>query len=1032
MIYTHTNIILNMSNMSNMSNMYNIYNESRNGETFDFMDGPPFVTGKLHMGHLAVGSIKDSFLKFKNMSGFACNNKLGYDCHGVPIESIANRELEIKSNEDLEKIGIEKFNNFCKETIRKFEKDWEPVYNKIGRLANFDSVYKTMDPNFMESIWWAFSELYKKKMIYRGYKVVAYSYPLQSPLSNSEESQNYKNVQTKTLYVRFKIISETNTYVVAWTTTPWTLPANVALCVNKDLLYEYVLSESGDIYILGQGTHKNAGIKVKEIIKTVPGSELVGLRYEPVFSYYSDETYFQIVEDNYVQTSEGNGTSIVHLAPTFGEDDYRVCIEKKVVTIEKIRSLDPIDENCKYNPVISDYAGKLVFDANDEIMNYLRENKKSIKLQNITHQYPYCYRTETPLIYRVCESFYVDVNSIKNRMIDLNKEINWYPSSVGSGRFNLWLEGARDWCVSRSRYFGTPIPVWISPSKKIIVIDSIETLYKYSNIRVTDLHPEIVNNIEFEYEGELYTRVKDVFDCWFESGCVPFAQHHYPFENKEMIDSKKSLSEFIVEGIDQTRGWFYTLLVLSTALFDKKPADNIMAVGLVLGENGKKISKKDGNFIDPNILIDNYRADSIRLYLLQSPLSTAEPFAFKENDLNELKQLLYGFGNAADFLLEHTHNMSVNGVQFDINAYKNTTNAMDRWIMKSISQTAFSVIEMMNSYEIASAVRKIIAQIENIRNWYLKFNRDRFKGKCGNEEWIQSTSVLNWVIMNFIKILAPFAPFVTEEIKIKLNNLNFQEKHIIQFEYTFEKFEGYEMYIDTFNLLQRISRLVRNARIGTKTHTSSKTPIKECIIYTDSDTDIQRISDTIDLIQTELNIIDISYKKLSENISYKVIPDMKILGKKYKSTIKKIQTQLESIKFNDKIQKPFEINIDGNTIQINGDEYKLEPVFSENDYFDKDIMVKIDFTYDKEIENMFNLKKFVSLIQKTRKEMGLHVWNKISIEIEFDDFGIVKNNINYMKERLECEVNLCSDKKADKFYETETDSKKIGYSVFIY
>lgn len=1024
-----------------MSHMHTIYDESRNGETFDFMDGPPFVTGKLHMGHLAIGSIKSSMLNFKSMSGFKCSNKLGYDCHGVPIESIANKELGINSNEDLEKIGIIKFNNFCKETIKKFEKDWEPIYNRIGRLANFNEVYKTMDPEFMESIWWAFSELYKKNMIYRGYKVVAYSYPLQSPLSNSEESQNYKNVQTKTLYVRFKVCSESNTYLVAWTTTPWTLPTNLALCVNKNLDYTYILTENEDIYIIGKDTYKNAGIKPKEIIKTVKGSELVGIRYEPLFNYYHNETYFQVIEDDYVQTSESTGTSIVHIAPTFGEDDYRVSIEKKIVTIEKIRSLNPIDENCKFTSMISDYKDMLVFDANELIMNYLRETKKSIKLQTITHQYPYCYRTETPLIYRVCESFYVDIGKIKERMIQLNNEINWYPSSVGSGRFNQWLEGGRDWCISRSRYFGTPIPVWISPSKKIIVIDSVETLYKYTNIKISDLHPEIVNNIEFEYDGELYKRVKDVFDCWFESGCVPFAQHHYPFENKKIFDSKKSLSEFIVEGVDQTRGWFYTLLVLSTALFDKKPAENIMVVGHVLGENGKKISKKDENFIDPHILIDKYQADSIRLYLLQSPLSHAESFAFKETDLNDLKHLLYGFSNTSDFLIEHTHNMNLNGIEFNLNAYKNATNAMDCWIMKDISNTAFDVKRMLNSYDITSSVRKIIFQIENIRNWYLKFNRDRFKGKCGNDEWIQSTSVLYWVLMNFIKMIAPFAPFISEEIRIKL--IKFEksnsEKHILKYEYEFEQFPEYDEYIDTFNLLQRISRLVRFARMGTKNHTSSKTPIKSCIIYTDSDTDIKRISDTIDLIQLELNIIDISYKKLSENIKYKIIPELKILGKKYKNQIKKIQSELDKMRFDDKNKKPINIIIDNSVITINEDEYKFEPVFSENDFFDKDIMVKIDFTYDKEIEDKFNLKKFLSQIQQTRKALGLHVWNKILINIEFDEIGIVQNNVNnviYMKERLECDVNPFSQIKADLFYETESIEsepvKKIGFSIFIY
>jgi len=345
---------------------YTIYDNSRNGQTFDFMDGPPFVTGKLHMGHLAIGSIKSAYLNFKSMSGFKCNNKLGYDCHGVPIEGIANKELNIQSNEDLEKIGIKRFNSFCKETIKKFEKDWEPIYNRIGRLANFDDVYKTMDYTFMESIWWAFGKLYEKGMIYRGYKVVAYSYPLQSPLSNSEESQNYKNVQTKTLYVRFKITSLENTYIVAWTTTPWTLVANLALCVNKNLDYQYVLSESGETYIVGKDKYSNANIKIKNIIKNVKGSELVGLKYEPIFPYYSNENFFQIVEDDYVKESGSTGTDIVHLAPTFGEDDYRVCMQKKIVTNDIIRSLNPIDENCKYTNIIKKYKGILVFDVETE------------------------------------------------------------------------------------------------------------------------------------------------------------------------------------------------------------------------------------------------------------------------------------------------------------------------------------------------------------------------------------------------------------------------------------------------------------------------------------------------------------------------------------------------------------------------------------------------------------------------------------------------------------------------------------------
>lgn len=1018
--------------------MYAIYNNTRNGKTFDFMDGPPFVTGKLHMGHLAIGSIKSSYLNFKNMMGYRCNNKLGYDCHGVPIESIATKELNIQSNEDLEKISMKYFNTFCKETIKKFEKDWEPIYNRMGRWANFNDVYKTMDTNFMESIWWSFAELYKKNMIYRSYKVVAYSYPLQSPLSNSEESQNYKNVSTKTVYVRFKILNDLisdNTYIIAWTTTPWTLVANLALCVNKNLDYDYVLTESGETYIIGKDKYKNCNVKVKQLIKTVKGSELVGLRYEPIYKYYQNDTYYQVVEDDYVQESDCNGTNIVHIAPTFGDDDYRICIQKNIVNNDLIRSLDPIDDNCKYNKIIKKYYGKLVFDVESDVLKDLKEMNVLVKTQSINHQYPYCYRTDTPLIYRVYESFYVDVQKIKEKMIEINKEIKWYPSHIGNIRFHQWLENARDWCISRSRYFGTPIPIWESSSKKTIIIDSIETLYKYSGVKVDDLHPEIVNDITFEYEGEIYKRVKDVFDCWYESGCVPFAQYHYPFENKELIDNKESLSEYIVEGLDQTRGWFYTLLVLSTALFNKKPTANIMVVGLVLGENGKKISKKDGNFIDPNILIDKYGADSIRLYLLQSPLTNSEPLVFKENDLNELKQILFRFKNASDFLKEHTHNQMLNNVKFDKYAYKNATNAMDCWIMVHLSNEANKIISQLNNYEIAKSVRNIIDLIEDITNWYIKFNRDRLKGKCGNNDWIVSTSVLNYIITSYVKLLAPFAPFITTQIYDELKHLNNVDKvdDLFNLSYDFEDFTQHTKYIKSFELLKRISRLIRFARMGTKTHRSSKTPIKSCTIYSDSDDDVLLISETIDLIQTELNIINISYQKLSGNIKYKVIPNYNILGKKYKSLISKIRQTLEKIVLDNKNNDNIEINIDNKKYIITNNEYTLEPIFSDNNYFDKDILIDIDFTYDKIIQDQYNIKKFITLIQQTRKNMGLHVWNKISIEIEKDDFDIVDKNIDYIKKRLECDININSSMNGNIIFEYENEpDKQIIFMVYVY
>ena len=1014
--------------------MHLLYDVSKNGNIYRFFDGPPFCTGTPHYGHFLVGVTKDCVLKFNNMCGYACLNKVGYDCHGVPIESIANRELNVNSLQDLQNIGMEKFNAVCKQKITEFERSWEPIYMKMGRWANFDNVYKTIDKNYMESVWWGFSELYKKNMIYRSYKVTAYSYALQSPLSNFEASQNYKEIDTRSIYVRFKLLDHDNTYIVAWTTTPWTLPSNIALCVNAELEYQYIKDDTGDIHIVGKDKYKNCNIKNPIIIKTVKGKDLIGMKYEPIYDYFKSDKYHIIVSDDYVKDSGTTGTDIVHLAPVFGEDDYRVCKEKNIITDECISHLEPVDENCKYNHKVIKYQGCLVFDVETDIIKELKERKIHLKTQQIKHEYPFCYRTDTPLIYRVCKSFYVNVQTIKNRMIELNKETNWYPSNIGSGRFQKWLEGAKDWCISRSRYFGNPIPVWIneSDSNDMIVIDSVDQLERLTDTHITDLHPEFVNKLtitKMTDEGfKTYRRIDDIFDCWFESGAMTFAQYHYPFENQNIFDNYDSMCDFICEGIDQTRGWFYTLFVLSVALFNKKPATNIMCMGHILDSEKRKLSKKLQNYTDPNILIDTYGADAIRLYLLQSPSTYAEPLAFKEDDIKIVSKELFQFKNSVDFLIEHVSNQKHQNVIYDITAYKRAQNPMDLWIMQHINQSGIAITNFMKKYEVARATRKLFELIEDITNWYLKFNRDRLKGKCGNDEWIVSTSVFAHVIRTYLIMMAPFTPFITQMLfdKLKHHNIfNDEVKYIQQLEYKFDSHCDKNI-LDTFDLLKRVSRLVRSARMGTKTHTSSKTPIKFCEICMDSDIQIKQIESCIDLIQSELNVLDIRYSHLQDNIKYKYVPNKALLGKKYKKFANEIYKFFEKSDLQE-VDNKIVLYIDGKLYEIMSDEYTKEPSFGNDDIFERDILIKIDFTYDEHINNMSQLKRFVSQIQQTRKIMGLHPWDKICIEIEQDDFMIVSDNVEYMKKRLECEINPHSSIKGDRIYEDE--EKKIMYSV---
>ena len=1028
--------------------MHLLFDVSRNSkffnpeetQTFRFYDGPPFVTGTPHYGHLLVGITKDTILKYRNMCGYACLNKVGYDCHGVPIEGIVNRELNINSLDDLQKVGMEKFNLHCKQKIAEYERSWEPIYNRMGRWADFDNVYKTMDKNYMESVWWGFAELYRKKLIYRSYKVTAYSYALQSPLSNFEASQNYKEIDTRSVYVRFKLsnvdnTNNTNTYFVAWTTTPWTLPCNLALCVNADLDYEYVQSESGDIYICGKDKHKNFNLKNPKILKCIKGKDLVGLRYEHIYNYFTSDKFHMVVSDDYVKDSGSAGTDIVHLAPVFGEDDYRVCKSTNIITDDDIAMLEPVDENCIFNNKITKYQGRLVFDVETDIIKELKERQIHLKTQQIKHEYPFCYRTDTPLIYKICKSFYVDVQPIKDRMIELNQHTKWYPANIGSGRFHKWLEGSRDWCISRSRYFGNPIPVWVnvSDSNDMIVIDSVAELERESGQKIDDLHPEFVNKLtitKMSDEGlKTYKRVEDVFDCWFESGSMTFAQYHYPFENKNIFDDFDSMCDFICEGVDQTRGWFYTLFVLSVALFDKKPASNIMVMGHILDSEKRKLSKKLQNYTDPNILLDKYGPDSVRLYLLQSPSTYAESLAFKEDDIKIIQKDLYQFKNSVDFLLEHVTNQKHQDIKFDILAYQRASNPMDLWIMQYINQTGYDIVNLMNSYEIARATRKLCDVIEDITNWYVKFNRDRLKGKSGNEDWIVSTSVFAYVVHKYLITMTPFTPFLTQVLfdKLKQHNIILTEiKCIQESAYVFESKSDTNI-LDTFNLLKKVSKMVRAARMGTKTHTSAKTPIKYCEICMDSDIKLNQIENCIDLIQSELNVIDIKYSKLSGNIVYKYVPNKAVLGKKYKKNASDIYKLFDKLN-----SREIEYTTKSNSICIaeyiiQSEEYTTEPIFAAEDVFDGDILIKIDFTYDEFIEKTGHLKRFVSNIQQTRKQLGLHPWDKICIEISQDDFGIVTDNVVYIKKRLECEVNPFSDMNPDRFYEDE--DKKIAYSV---
>ena len=587
--------------------------EQRDGnDEFVFYDGPPFATGLPHFGHFVPGTIKDIIPRYQTMKGHKVSRRFGWDCHGLPVEYEMEKELGISGKKEIEDFGIAEFNESCRSIVLRYTKEWESIITRLGRWVDFEHDYKTMDPDYMESIWWVVKSLWEKGLMYEGHYILPYCPRCSTVLSNHELNLGgYKDVHDPAITVKFKLKGEDNTFILAWTTTPWTLPSNLALAVGADVDYVKVKDE-GELYILAEARlesyYKDAS--EYEIVARMKGSDLVGNKYEPLFNYFAEaqeKGAFVVLAADYVTTEDGTG--IVHTAPGFGEDDYNTCKGTGIPTI------CPIDEECKFTDEVSDYTNRFVKDCDKDIIKHLREEGKLIKRDNYLHSYPHCWRCDSPLIYRAVSSWFVDIGKIKEKMLAANDQVLWVPAHLKKGRFGKWLEGARDWAISRNRFWGNPIPVWKCPDcNEMICIGSRDELEEKSGVKTTDLHKHFVDEIEIDCKcGSKMKRIPDVLDCWFESGSMPYAQNHYPFENKEHFEANFP-ANFISEGLDQTRGWFYTLTILAAALFDGPAFEKVIVNGLVLAEDGKKMSKSARNYSDPVEVIDKFGADALRLF----------------------------------------------------------------------------------------------------------------------------------------------------------------------------------------------------------------------------------------------------------------------------------------------------------------------------------------------------------------------------------------------------------------------------------
>ena len=729
-----------------------------NGDNeFIFYDGPPFANGMPHYGHLLTGFVKDAVPRYQTMRGRHVDRRFGWDCHGLPAEVEAEKELGIAGHPAIAAFGIDKFNDACRTSVLRYTDEWQRYVTRQARWVDFENDYKTLDTPYMESVMWAFKTLHDKGLIYEGFRVLAYCWRCETPLSNTETRMDdvYKDRQDPALTVAFEL--ESGEKILAWTTTPWTLPSNLALAVGPDIDYVELQHPDGNTYILA---HARLGAYEKEfegaeVVRTIRGAELVGRKYTPLFPFFAGtDNAFQVLSANFVTTDDGTG--VVHMAPGFGEDDQIECNAAGIPT------LCPMDEHGCYTAEISPWVGQHVFDANPDIIRTLKERGVVIRHDSYNHSYPHCWRCAEPLVYRAVSSWFVEVTKFRDRMVELNEQITWSPEHIKDGSFGKWIANARDWAISRNRFWGSPIPVWKSDDPtypRLDVYGSLADLTRDFGVEVTDLHRPNIDDLVRPNPDDptgksMMRRVPEVLDCWFESGSMPFAQVHYPFENREWFDNHYP-GDFIVEYIGQTRGWFYTLHVLATALFDKPSFLSCISHGIVLGDDGAKMSKSLRNYPDPMAVFDSHGADAMRWYLLSSPILRGGDFSVTEQGMREtVRQVLLPLWNSYYFLALYANADGVTGV-----VRTDSANVLDQYVLAKLADTIDAVTASMDTYDLFAACQTVRSFLDVLTNWYIRRSRDRFWS--GDQDAIDT---LHTVLDYLVRIAAPLLPLVTDEI----------------------------------------------------------------------------------------------------------------------------------------------------------------------------------------------------------------------------------------------------------------------------
>ncbi len=955
--------------------------EARQGKpVFSFYDGPPFATGLPHYGHLLAGTIKDVIPRYKTMQGFYVPRRFGWDCHGLPVENEIEKARELSGAPEIEAFGVGAFNEECRSIVLRYTEEWKQTVDRMGRWVSFENTYHTMDLSFMESVWWVFGELFKQGLVYEGFKVMPFSAKLGTPLSNFEANLNYREVDDPSLTVIFPLVDEPNTSLLIWTTTPWTLPSNLGVMAKRDLDYAKVEElKSGHRYILAAA---RVGQYFKEgecrVLATLKGEALAGKRYVPPFAYFTEKAQakaFRVLLEDSVSSEEGTG--LVHAAPAFGEADFFAC------TREGIELVCPVDHNGKFTREVPDFAGVFVKDADKEIIRRLKGEKRVFHHGQIRHRYPFCWRSDTPLIYKAVQTWFVAVEKIKERMLAANAQIHWVPEHIKEGRFGKWLESARDWAISRNRYWGTPIPIWRSEEGDLKVISSVAELEKRVGQSITDIHRHLIDSLTFTENGKVYKRIPEVFDCWFESGSMPYAQDHYPFENKAELQTRFP-ADFIAEGIDQTRGWFYTLTVLAAALFDKPAFKNVIVNGIILAEDGQKMSKRLKNYPEPGVVVNRYGADAVRLYLLSGPAVYAEDLRFSERGVElVLRQALIPLWNAFVFLSTYAriYDWTPKAASF-----ARPQADIDQWILSKLQGLIQDVSSGLDAYELSRAVEPFVGFIDQLTNWYIRRNRARFWDDQPTQSRDEAFETLYTVLLTLVKIVAPFVPFLSDAIYLQLKRKEDPASvHLCEFPKYNAALRDPPLEIE----MRLVQEVVSSAHALRKEHKLKvRQPLPAAFVISADAGKLIALQRQKHLIADELNVKEVRFEQNEEAfVQLFAKANFRVLGKKVgklmnaaKEAIECLtQTQLKALMQGQTLS----IIVEGESIALTSEDVAVERQVKGElvAATSADMTVALDITLNEDLLLEGLAREMINKVNTMRRDEGYAVTDRIVIAL---------------------------------------------------